>query len=275
MDVSFDFEKMKSLLESFYNVTGIRYSLFDNEKREILGSCPHTSFCHAITSVPEGLARCNRCDRDAIDRVQKTYNSYTYRCHAGLLETIIPIMFQSQPVGYIIFGQFLDESDKASQWNNTSRCISWFKPKDKLFKGFYELKCMDEKKRQSCIDLINACSDYIRFEAVYRAGRDCDFEMIGSYIKENFSKSPTLDIIASDLHVSKTKLCKIAADQGTTVKKMLHDRQLKNAGDLLKSTDFSINEIASMVGIDDYNYFSRFFKSHYGISPSEFRRLGE
>lgn len=40
---------------------------------------------------------------------------------------------------------------------------------------------------------------------------------------------------------------------------------------LLEVSDFSVQQISSIIGIDDPYYFSRIFKKHIGLSPSHFR----
>ena len=40
---------------------------------------------------------------------------------------------------------------------------------------------------------------------------------------------------------------------------------------LLKTTSYSISEIAALLGVEDALYFSRMFKKHHGISPKAYR----
>lgn len=45
------------------------------------------------------------------------------------------------------------------------------------------------------------------------------------------------------------------------IKKLMHNRE------------YAIGDIAKIMGFDDLNYFSRFFKKHVGISPSEYKKI--
>ena len=47
--------------------------------------------------------------------------------------------------------------------------------------------------------------------------------------------------------------------------------RITRAKELLRSTDYSIREISSMVGYENPLYFSRIFKKQTGYSPSEYR----
>ena len=50
-------------------------------------------------------------------------------------------------------------------------------------------------------------------------------------------------------------------------KQYLQKLKIENAQVLLSSTSLSIGEIASMVGIENINYFVRLFKKHTGSTP--------
>lgn len=44
-------------------------------------------------------------------------------------------------------------------------------------------------------------------------------------------------------------------------------------GDLLLDPDLSVSEIAAQSGYNDINYFSRMFKKHRKMSPTQFRAV--
>ena len=62
-----------------------------------------------------------------------------------------------------------------------------------------------------------------------------------------------------------------------TPKKYLNDIRMKNAKAMidLYGEDMSIGEIAEKCGIIDSSVFSRIFRKHFGISPSEYRSSGK
>lgn len=49
------------------------------------------------------------------------------------------------------------------------------------------------------------------------------------------------------------------------------DLRIKNARDLIMRTNLTLKEISSLVGYHDQFYFSRVFKSHTGIIPSQYK----
>ena len=49
--------------------------------------------------------------------------------------------------------------------------------------------------------------------------------------------------------------------------------RMNNAISLLETTDYNVAEISAIIGYDNPLYFSRLFKKHKGVSPSEYRKL--
>lgn len=60
-----------------------------------------------------------------------------------------------------------------------------------------------------------------------------------------------------------------------SVAQYLLSLRMVNAQSLLENTDYSVGEIAEIVGYDNQLYFSRVFKKEYGISPAQYRKRAE
>jgi len=59
---------------------------------------------------------------------------------------------------------------------------------------------------------------------------------------------------------------------GSSPVKFRNNLRLMRARDMLLSTDMSVKEAAASVGFQDQLYFSRIFRSHFGVSPRELIR---
>lgn len=59
---------------------------------------------------------------------------------------------------------------------------------------------------------------------------------------------------------------------GQTTSQLISERLLQEAKILLKSTNWTINEIAWSLGFEEPNHFSGFFKTRTKITPKEFRQ---
>jgi AraC family transcriptional activator of pobA len=60
---------------------------------------------------------------------------------------------------------------------------------------------------------------------------------------------------------------------GKTTSQLINERILQEARILLRSTNWTINEIAWSLGFQEPNHFSAFFKSKAKVSPNKFRQL--
>lgn len=58
---------------------------------------------------------------------------------------------------------------------------------------------------------------------------------------------------------------------GMPLKQYILEQQMLTAGELLKSRQFRIGELADYCGFDDITAFTRAFKRFYGISPKEYK----
>lgn len=119
-------------------------------------------------------------------------------------------------------------------------------------------------------------------EAVASAG-GCSFESVNrkyvvekivTYFEDHYSEKISLDQIAENMYLSPFYISKIfKSETGDTPIRYLINVRLEKAKELLEEGDnSSIQEIASMVGYDDAYHFSKLFKKHYGISPSQARK---
>lgn len=60
---------------------------------------------------------------------------------------------------------------------------------------------------------------------------------------------------------------------GQTTSQLISERIVREAKILLKSTSWTVNEIAWGLGFEEPNHFSSFFKNAAGVTPKQFRQL--
>jgi AraC-like DNA-binding protein len=100
--------------------------------------------------------------------------------------------------------------------------------------------------------------------------------VVFQYIQENYSEDISTSNMADILAVSVPHFCrsfkKIA---GCSFHNYLQSFRVSEAARFLLSTDSNINQIASMVGYEDVNFFIRVFGKHTGMSPMKYRKKWE
>ena len=118
------------------------------------------------------------------------------------------------------------------------------------------------------------CQEYAKMQTQIdkNAGIDKCFMDSISHIIDNFDKKITIDELASLAGLARTTYIKrFRSVTGKSPKQFITERRLKEAQNLLTSSDRSISKIAEDVGFYDAAHFIRTFLSVYGISPSEYR----
>ncbi len=91
-------------------------------------------------------------------------------------------------------------------------------------------------------------------------------------IDENYSNSEfNMNDLSKKLMVNQTYLRKMFKDEmGMTITEYLTKVRMDQAKTLVLQERFKLSAISEMVGYSDPGYFSKCFKHHFGVSPSEY-----
>ena len=93
------------------------------------------------------------------------------------------------------------------------------------------------------------------------------------FIQSNPRSSLNVSEVSAKLFVSESKLRnEFLAQTGENIGHYIDRQVIAQAKRLLSNPSLSISHISSRLGFCDQFYFSRQFKKHYGITPSEYRK---
>ncbi len=91
-------------------------------------------------------------------------------------------------------------------------------------------------------------------------------------VEANYLDTSSVADYADMLHVTANHLIEtVKRTVGQPAGKIIHERLLLEARRLLRYSDLPVAEIATYLNFEDPSYFSRFFRKHVGVSPTEFR----
>lgn len=96
---------------------------------------------------------------------------------------------------------------------------------------------------------------------------------IALYIEANFAQELSIASLCTKFGYSEAHLSrKFKEVTGLAPMKYLEIYRLEIAHKMLEKREYNVSEIATHCGFNDPNYFTRRFKAHYGLLPSQVRK---
>lgn len=94
-----------------------------------------------------------------------------------------------------------------------------------------------------------------------------------SDIRDHYTEDISLTSLAAKYNISMGHLSKMIKEQlQINFSDYIASLRIQRAKELLRDESISIQEIAEIVGYNDYFYFTKVFKKVEGISPSKYRK---
>ncbi len=274
---TFNLNKLRSLLKDFYTLTQIRISVFDDAFRELVAYPEHISqFCQIVRTDPNAFIQCQNCDKNACQTAAHRHFPYTYQCHAGLTESIMPLYMGNIVIGYLLFGHVFSFSDYEEGWNTISQlCSSYQLDFEKLKTQCFRLPLTSNEYITSAANIMQTVASYLCLErmAVLRT-KDLPVQ-IDEYISRHYTENIDVQTICSHFQIGKTALYEISKQNyGVGIAEHIRNMRIEKAkAMLLEREDMNICQISQECGFSDYNYFISVFRRHVGIPPRQYRIL--
>ncbi len=267
MNINYDTGKLSEIVEDFANITGLSIAVIDVDFNYIITAIPDNEaheYCKILQTYPEGRNRCRKCDRQLLEEcsIKKTFVSNI--CHAGICDSVMPIIKDEIVLGYIMLGRMRKETDFKKVINK----ISWCDEKQKLEKYFLNVSYYDEAKVKSAAGVAVMMVSYILLADMIKLEKNEISEKIATYIDENIKSDLTIASLCRLFNISKNKLYDCFwRSYNMSVNQYISKVRAQKATILLEETDLPVYEISEKVGIDNYTYFCRMIKRITGKTP--------
>lgn len=139
-----------------------------------------------------------------------------------------------------------------------------------------ELKDLTLKAAQSVTDMVKWVNYFVdrAFLCVDSVKEGQSFvEKINQYIYDHYTEDIGRNEIAAEFYLNPEYLSKIYKKQtGVSLKDYINEYRINQAKILLEDDSLKISEVASLVGFENFTYFSTTFKKYTGLTPNQYRK---
>ncbi|MBE5867744.1 MAG: helix-turn-helix domain-containing protein [Lachnospiraceae bacterium] len=273
---NFDLVKLNDLLKDFYNLTQIRITVFDETFHELAAYPPHLSpFCRIIRANKHGESECKNCDTRSCELAAKLRSPYTYRCHAGLTESITPLYLGNIVIGYLFLGQVFTYPSHEEGWKKIQELCSHFQiDMNALQDACYKSPLITDDYINSASHILQAVATYLCLEQMFSLRKKELPVQIDEYISDHFTEELDALSICRKFHIGKTQLYEISRQNyGIGIAEHIRNLRIEKAKKLLEDSNMPLADIASECGFRDYNYFITVFKNVTGMPPKKYTKI--
>ncbi len=266
MRIEYNKEKLKRILDDLYYLIKINMAIVDVNFNFIYKSGIAHEFCQKIQSCAHGKEKCYCSDIDMLKKCAEEKNFVSHKCHAGLIDSVVPIIKETFVVGFVIIGRIRPNEN----FKEISRRLSWLDyGYDEMKIAYNKLTHLTDMQLKSLTNLLS----HIIFENAIEL-EDSDFQhKITVYINENLSEKLSIPHLCSVMLMSKNVLYKnFHKCFDCSVNEYILSQRIKQAQILITQTNEKIIDIAEKTGITNYTYFCRIFKKKTGFTPTEYRK---
>ena len=274
MLINFNIEKLDELLYDFHRITGLTISVWNAQFRQLSYQPKEMcGFCRMIKSSPVGNHRCFLSDKALCIECGKTGKPATHYCHAGLIDTAIPILFKNTILGYIMFGQIANKN--VTEYEGFLAGLSKELRLDYalLRESYNDLQIYDEDIIRAAANILKIATRALWLSQYIEIGYNTAASKIDDFIRSNIDKNISVAMLCENLKLSKSRLYEISHQFfQMPIGEYIAYVRIEDAKRLLCTTDLPVSQISVMLGIKNYNYFTKFFKANVGMPPLKYRK---
>ncbi len=255
-------KELDATISLISRLLGIRVTFFDADGRELemKSLAKMTAYCEIRRRDKLFNARCVECDRVHLEKAKKSGETRIYHCHEALLEGIIPLCdIGGVYLGSIVFGQIRDKSVRRRNLPA------------KFARAYSLLPSFSYSKAVEIGTLLKYVSEYIIHSEIVKRRSLPWADRVEACMNSNLSRRISVSELARETGFSASFIQhRFKEDYGVSPAKYMIGIKMKSAHKML-SDGASVKETAETLGFHDQFHFSKAFKRHFGVPPSEIR----
>lgn len=280
-------KELLSIQKDLISVTNMGIVIIDIEGEYITEKTNYSEFCKVFRKNSTLSLFCEKCDLKALNKVLLSRTPYIYKCHSGLIDVIIPILYEGEIIGAFLIGQFLLENNQEFELEKILKENIGKNIDLKLLQEKYkELTVISLEKLESIIRIVTYSTYYIadciknkKWLEMKNTVSKVKIELSNSkiapiikYINEHINENVSLSLGANLCNMSQSQFSRtFKKETGKTFKEYILLKKIEQAKFYIKTTDKSFSEISDFLGFEDSSYFTKLFKKYEGITPKEYK----
>lgn len=268
-----DKEKFDSLAKEFYNACKVRLVLYDENGNLIYKAENMSPLCMELWKSPTLHKRCKDANMCGIRACHQKQGVHIYTCHIGLREVVTPIRMQDITIGYLMFGQMIDQTVDVDRLRQVlvTKCETHRLDAQTVLEKLEEIEIRPSDEIASIAVLMDMCYRYMLLNDIISVKELSLPQLLKIYIDTNFAQNLTTETLCATLGISRSLLYKISKETfGCGVSEYITQLRIEKAKELLQKNEMKVAEIAAAVGIPDYSYFTKVFKKITGCTPKAY-----
>lgn len=280
-------KELLSIQKDLISITNMGIVIIDIDGEYITEKTNYSEFCKVFRKNSTLSLFCEKCDLKALNKVLLSRTPYIYKCHSGLIDVIIPILYEGEIIGAFLIGQFLLENNQEFELEKILKENIGKNIDLKLLQEKYkELTVISLEKLESIIRIVTYSTYYIadciknkKWLEMKNTVSKVKIELSNSkiapiikYINEHINENVSLSLGANLCNMSQSQFSRtFKKETGKTFKEYILLKKIEQAKFYIKTTDKSFSEISDFLGFEDSSYFTKLFKKYEGITPKEYK----
>jgi len=270
---------LNEIKEIFYQNTGMIISFHypENESEVDIDFYPKnekSEYCKLIQSNKIGYKRCRQSDKIGLSIAKKNKGFAIYKCHAGLIDIAIPIVYKNKSIGAIYTGQIVTEPQNDTLFSKIYEDLKDLSLSyDKLREAYYKVKYVSPERLRFMVRLLSLLANYIvEVENELFLQKEIIRKNQELYKKEKEKIKLEKELKDLTISILEYRKKKSKYDDEVNIEDIKNNYIISKAQIFIKENyqkSLKLDEVAKAVYLSP-NYFSYLFKEKTGYTFSQY-----
>lgn len=272
--IQYNLNLFRSLLQDLSVLTNAAVTFYENDftSSSAHSVTPQTRICSLIKSCDQ--EKCRLSDQCAFNMLRDNENAIYYTCHFGFVEMAFRLYDKKTSYGYILVGPFrAAKSSKKDLTSLKNLCEATNADYNQIVQYYHKLSRFSLERFNSLQNLLFSLFDYAKSQHYIFEKNDIFNQHIEPYLKEHLHENLSINFLCKQFLLTQKQLYNIfQVNTHSTPKHYICLMRVNKARELIITTDMALPDISAAVGVEDYNYFIKIFKTYDGHTPMHYRK---